>query len=160
MFVDSHDGGMGILRRLFGEGAKRITAQAPQTSRSWTDLVAHFDGHVVHAGSHDLEIVGESNYQEALWRVVGGQSSERVRFDVLAVVATEPDNPYDPNAISVWIDGRKVGYFCREDAQAYQAGLVKLNEENRAHVALNGVVTGGGLREDGRLGFLAPVIHE
>jgi tetratricopeptide (TPR) repeat protein len=145
---------MGILRRLFGEGEERVAVQARQASRSWTDLITYFDRHVVHAGSHDLEIVGESNYQEALWRVVGGQNSERVRVDVLAVVATEPDNPYDPNAISVWIDGRKVGYFCREDAQAYRAGLIKLYEENRAHVALNGVVTGGGLREDGRLGFL------
>lgn len=152
--VDSHDGGMGILRRLFGAGEERVAVQARNASRSWTDLIAHFDRHVVHAGSHDLEIVGESNYQEALWRVVGEQSRERVRVDVLAVVATEPDNPHDPNAISVWIDGHKVGYFCREDAQAYQAGLVKLYEQNRALVALNGAVTGGGLREDGRLGFL------
>ena len=68
-----------------------------------------------------------------------------------AIVATEPDNPYDPNAISVWIDGHKVGYFCKEDAQAYQPGLVKLFEED-AHVALAGVVTGGGLR-DGGLGI-------
>ena len=154
MSLDSHDGGVGILRRLFGADEERGAVQARQPSRSWTDSIAYFDRYVIHAGGHDLEIVGESNYQEALWRVVGGQSTERVRFDVSAVVATEPDNPYDPNAISVWIDGNKVGYFCREDAQAYRPGLVRRYEENRAHVALNGVVTGGGLREDGRLGFL------
>jgi tetratricopeptide (TPR) repeat protein len=73
--------------------------------------------------------------------------------DVQAIVATEPDNPYDTNAISVWIDGHKVGYFCREDAQAYQPGLVKLYEKEEAYVALSGVVTGGGLRDSG-LGFL------
>jgi hypothetical protein len=104
-------------------------------------------------GQHDLEIVGESNYQDNLWRVVGGPTAERVRVDVQAIVATEPDNPYDPNAISVWIDGHKVGYFCKEDAQEYQPGLVKLFEKEDAHVALAGVVTGGGLR-DGGLGFL------
>lgn len=115
--------------------------------------MAYFDRHLVYSGSHDLEIVGESNYQDNLWRVAGGRTAERVRVNVHAIVASEPDNPYDSSAISVWIDGCKVGYFCREDAQAYQPGLVSLYHKEEAHVALTGVVTGGGVREDG-LGLL------
>jgi hypothetical protein len=148
-----HDGGMGVLRRLFGQDPNRSPTGSRSTLRTWSDSVADFDRHLVYSGQHDLEIVGESNYQDSLWRVVGGQTAERVRVNVHAIVATEPDNPYDHRAVSVWIDGYKVGYFCREDAEAYQPGLVALSEETNAHVALSGVVTGGGLREDG-LGFL------
>jgi hypothetical protein len=45
--------------------------------------------------------------------LVGGRSSidDRVRVDVHAVLAAEPDNPYDPNAIAVWVQGLKVGYL-------------------------------------------------
>lgn len=144
---------MGRLRRLFRQGENRNTLDSRPALRTWSDSLAHFHRYRPYSGQHDLEIVGESNYQDSLWRVVGGPTAERVRVDVQAIVATEPDNPYDPNAISVWIDGHKVGYFCKEDAQDYQPGLVKLYEKEDAHVALAGVVTGGGLR-DGGLGFL------
>jgi hypothetical protein len=100
-------------------------------------------------GSHDLEVVGESQYQDALWRVAGGRTAERVRVEVQAVLHTEPDNPYDPNAIMVSIDGAKVGYLCRDDAQAYRLGLLALETRHRALIALAGVVVGGGMRQDG-----------
>lgn len=144
---------MGVLRRLFGQAGHSNSAESRPAPRTWTDSVAHFDRHLVYSGSHDLEIVGESNYQDNLWRVAGGRTAERVRVNVHAIVASEPDNPYDSSAISVWIDGCKVGYFCREDAQAYQPGLVSLLHKEEAHVALTGVVTGGGVRKDG-LGLL------
>ena len=34
---------------------------------------------------HDPEVVGESHHQDALWRVVGGRTADRVRIDVHAV---------------------------------------------------------------------------
>ncbi|MBL8927839.1 MAG: hypothetical protein JNM77_16650 [Pseudonocardia sp.] len=104
---------------------------------------------VLLGGRHDLEVVGESQYQEALWRVAGGRRDERVRVEVQAVLLPEPDNPYDPNAITVLIDGAKVGYLCRDDAQAYRPGLLALGARHRALIALPGVVVGGGMRQDG-----------
>jgi hypothetical protein len=53
--------------------------------------------------------VGESHYQDVLWRVVGGRTPERVRVDAQAVLLTEPDNPYDPNAVPVSIEARRSG---------------------------------------------------
>jgi tetratricopeptide (TPR) repeat protein len=144
---------VGVFRRLFGQDQNRNPSDSRSAPRTWSDSVAHFDQYLLYSGQHDLEIVGESNYQDNLWRVVGGRTTERVRLDVQAIIATEPDNPHDRRAISVWINGHKVGYFCREDAQAYHPGLVALSEKEDAHVALTGVVTGGGLREGG-LGFL------
>jgi hypothetical protein len=34
------------------------------------------------------------------------------------VLLAERDNSYDPNAISVWIDGSQVGHLSRDDALA------------------------------------------
>jgi hypothetical protein len=147
---------MGVLRRLLARQSEPGTAAAiaAPSVRLWSDTSTRFARHVVYQGRHDLEIVGESNYQEALWSVVGGRTTERVRVDVEAILATEPDNPYDSNAVSVWIDGLKAGYLCREDAAAYRPGLLALEEKESLPIALLGVVTGGGIREDGpgRLG--------
>jgi hypothetical protein len=63
--------------------------------------------------------VGESNYQEALSRVCGSSRWEDVRFDCIAALVREPNNPYDSNAISVQVEGQIVGYLSREDAKAY-----------------------------------------
>jgi tetratricopeptide (TPR) repeat protein len=117
--------------------------------RIWTDSSARFGGYLLYEGRHDLEIVGESNYQDALWRAVDGRTTERVRAEIRAILATEPDNPHDSNAISVWIDGNKVGYLCREDAAAYLPGLLALQDKAGCYIALLGVVTGGGIRQDG-----------
>lgn len=100
-------------------------------------------------GRHDLEIVGESFCQDALWRIVGGRRTEPVRVEIHAVLLAETDNQYDPNAISVWIDGLKVGHLSREDAAVYRPGLLALNARYGAPIALAGVVVGGGIRQDG-----------
>ena len=80
----------------------------------------------LYEGREDLEVVGEASYQDNLWRIVGGGHSPdgRVREDILAVLAAEPDNPYDANAVTVWIQGLKVGYLSREDPRRYRPGLL------------------------------------
>jgi hypothetical protein len=69
--------------------------------------------------------------------------------DVYAVLVAEADNPYDANAVSVWVEGLKVGYLSRGDAQRYRPGLLALQHKNGKPVALPGVITGGGIHEDG-----------
>jgi hypothetical protein len=66
----------------------------------------------------------------------------------------ETDNPYDVNAVSVWVDGLKVGYLSRDDARRYRPGLLALQREYGMPIALPGVIVGGGMRADGpgRLG--------
>lgn len=105
-------------------------------------------------GDEDLEVVGESFYQENLWLLAGGRSGgSRVRVEVTAVLAAEPDNPYDANAVGVWIDGLKVGHLSREDARQYRPGLFALQERRGAPIALPGVIVGGGSGRD-RKGLL------
>jgi tetratricopeptide (TPR) repeat protein len=146
---------MRVLRRLFAREANAGPGSAPPVVPDrWTPSSSPPPLEVVLCGgSHDLEVVGESHYQDALWRVVGGRTTERVRREVRAVLVAESDNPYDPNAISVWIDGLKVGHLSREDAEAYRPGLLALQARKGKSIGLRGVVVGGGIREDGP-GFL------
>lgn len=107
-------------------------------------------------GHEDLEVVGESHRQDNLWRVVGGRHRPevRVRMDVYAMLLAEDGNPYDANAVSVWIDGLMVGYLPRDEARRLRPGLLALQERESTPIALQGAIVGGGMRDDGpgRLG--------
>jgi hypothetical protein len=108
----------------------------------------------LHDGDEDLEVVGESNYQDDLWALCGGSLGDRVRCDTVAVLVPEPDNPHDANAISVRIEGKVVGYLSRQIAATYVVGLTAVMARSGAHMALRGVIVGGGHYADGpgRLG--------
>jgi hypothetical protein len=106
-------------------------------------------------GAQDLEVVGESHYQKNLERLVGPRRrDERVRSDIYALLVPEDGNPYDANAVAIWIEGLKVGHLSRADARRYRPGLLRLQEQHGQPIALKGVIAGGGIREDGpgRLG--------
>jgi hypothetical protein len=106
-------------------------------------------------GHEDLDVKGESYRQENLWRVVGGRHrpEARVRKDIYAMLLAEDGNPHDPNAVSVWIDGLMVGYLPKDQAPRLRPGLIAAQEREGKPIALEGVVVGGGMRDDG-LGML------
>lgn len=105
-------------------------------------------------GQDDLEVVGESSYQDVLWRLCDETIGTRVRHGIVAVLTPEPANPYDPNAIAVQVDGQIVGYLPRATAQDYLPGLKRLMSIHGGYIALHGVIVGGGYYDDGpgRLG--------
>ena len=140
---------MGLFRR---QTAKRKPVQQPAWPQPSPIPVVYF------GGRHDLDVVGESFYQDALWQCVGGWTSDRVRVEIEAVLVAEPDNRHDKNAISVWISGLRVGYLSREDAAEYRTGLLALQARHRCHVALGGVIAGGGMRKNGS-GFLGVFLN-
>lgn len=139
---------MGFLNRLFSKTS--TPAPAASNVEASTDSIQAS----LYTGNETLEVVGESHYQEALWKIVGGRRSDRVRYDIPAVLMPEPDNRFDPNAIKVLIAGNLVGYLSSQDAAAYRPGLLRLmkNSVNRL-VALDATIVGGGQRSDG-LGYL------
>jgi hypothetical protein len=136
-----------------GQQPDRPSAWSSEQRPSWMP-----DGMEVklYEGREDLEVVGEASYQDNLWRIIRERRSSdgRVREEVYAVLAAEPDNPYDANAVAVWIEGLKVGYLSREDARRYRPGLQALEQKHGKPIALAGVIAGGGMRADGpgRLG--------
>jgi hypothetical protein len=95
-------------------------------------------------GNIDLEVVGESHYQDALWGLCGEVRGARVRKAIIATLVPEPDNPYDSNAIAVQIAGQKVGHLPAQTAAQYYSGLVTLMDRFGGYISLSGVVVGGG----------------
>jgi hypothetical protein len=130
--------GMGLLSRLLQRG----TPVAPSAIAPSFEMA-------LHTGYENLEVVGESHYQDNLWRIVGSRSSERVDVPVYAVLLPEKDNPYDANAISVWVNGLLVGHVPRDLAAAYRPGLIELERREGKRIALNARVIGGGMRHEG-----------
>jgi hypothetical protein len=55
-------------------------------------------------------IRGESHYQPEL-RGLLGRSENWTAF-----MRREPDNQFDANAVSIWIDGQRVAYLARQEA--------------------------------------------
>lgn len=68
-------------------------------------------------GDYDLQIVGESFYQDALDRICGGKTEDGHEFYCEAVLVREPSNPHDKNAIAVYINDLKVGHINRAQAK-------------------------------------------
>jgi hypothetical protein len=69
-------------------------------------------------GSRLVNVAGESHYQDALRAIAGASDEPQVRHATEAALVPEPDNPHDPNAVRVEIDGRYVGYLPRAEALA------------------------------------------
>lgn len=125
---------MGFLRRLF-----RQPAETPNATSGSDSVKAN----ATFGGPDSLEVVGESFYQEALQKIVG-LTNEYVRLAVSATLKPEIDNRHDPNAISVWISGLKVGHLSRGDAARFRPGLLGLQHQMVGAIALPGVIVGGG----------------
>jgi hypothetical protein len=66
-------------------------------------------------GEFTTEVVGESFYQENLLAVCGGRTPSGTGLgEVLAMLAFEPHNQHDKQAIVVKIAGLDVGYIAKE----------------------------------------------
>lgn len=102
-------------------------------------------------GGRIVKVVGEAYYQESLDQVCGGRTEDGHARECTATLVPEPRNPYDRNAVGVWIDGRQVGHLSREDALRYKPVVRRLaaNGEIGACAAL---ILGGWARRLGDVG--------
>jgi hypothetical protein len=132
---------MGFFTKLFGKAPS--TGQLVSPPRERPDWMVDGMRATLYRGSETLDVAGESHHQDNLWRIVGHEPTEaRVQQDCVAILVAERDNPYDANAISVWVNGLLVGYLPKDAAVDYRPGLLKLSESGP--VALSGAIVGGG----------------
>lgn len=93
-------------------------------------------------GGRVVNVSGESHYQEALGTICGGKSKEGHNKDCQAELVPEPSNPYDPGAISVYIEGHHVGYLTRDAARAFAPVAGRLAQRGYTAVCRATVVGG------------------
>jgi hypothetical protein len=113
--------------------SRRSRSVGPASAPALDDVVEV--GVRIQSGSEEsVNVVGESHYQPAIRAACGAGVNEDVLFECFAELVPEPENPYDPNAIKVLIDGRKVGHLARSDAVELGPAIVAARQ-----------ATGGGL---------------
>ncbi|MGH9324322.1 MAG: HIRAN domain-containing protein [Vicinamibacteria bacterium] len=102
-----------------------------------------------------FEIVGESKYQENLWRIAQTAHPEYgARVVEPAYLVLEDENPYDNNAVRVDMMSLTVGYLSREKAVWYR----RLLAAGRVPTACHGRISGGFPRDDGGTASLGVVL--
>lgn len=109
-------------------------------------------------GSSQLEVVGESQYQEAIWQQAGVPRGNEVRVEALAILVPEPSNEHDRNAVAVWLPTGKVGYLNRTDAATYLPAIRALMAKHGTSIGLDCVIVGGGYH-DGHAKSLGVWLH-
>lgn len=100
---------------------------------------------VVLEGDDLVRVVGTSHYQDALLELSGRTSDEEIRVEKVAVFVAEPDNPHDPSAVAIHIDGRLVGYLSRDENRRWLQVLEGNEVGAEAMIAGRGATTGLGV---------------
>lgn len=115
--------------------------------------MAHEQHAKLYAGDTELSVVGEAQFQENLWALVG-RTTDRVHVDTMALLVPETDNPHDPEAIGVWISGLQVGYLCDSASHTFRHDVVGAAELTGQAVAVAATIAGAGMRHDHQIGDL------
>ncbi len=119
-----------FITRLRANRNKPVRSTAPQY-------------HWPATGRYEVEITSESRYQAAIANAIASDSTD----ELLAALIPE-DNPQDPNAIRVEIDGRTVGYLPREYARQFRRRLNR-KELTGATTTCRASIQGGGPARNG-----------
>lgn len=107
----------------------------------------------------EIDVVGESKYQAALWSLVGPDfDPDGPGWTGRAVLMPERTNAYDPNAVRVLIKNRTVGYLNRATAASVQPAIQAL-EDAGYRVYVDCSLKGGFLRSDGTHASLGVTLH-
>jgi hypothetical protein len=142
-------GGEPVAQAAAEPAAQPATEPAAATADEVYDLLAPA-GDIVDA-------VGTATYQEALGLIADARPDASLHVEKWAHLIPEPENPWDRNAVAVYVDGRKVGYLPREHTAAYASllGQIWTNYHGRAVCR---AVVGGGLNEvTSQVGTTTPV---
>ena len=104
------------------------------------------------AGTETLEVGVADHDQDILW-AVAGLSRQAFSTPVLVLLVAEEGHEC-AEAISAWISGYRIGYLPRDLAAELRPELEgRIRRTGRA-VALHGIVAGGGVDAEGRMGEL------
>ena len=113
----------GIIRLFRKGGASPALSTSPK-KRLRGQLQGAPTIHWPPKGKFDFEVVGESFYQEEIYRQFLMQKEMETAGETLvATLLPENENPHDANAVAVLINDEIVGHMCREDAESFRRRL-------------------------------------
>ncbi len=82
-------------------------------------------------GVTDLTVAGTPRRQDVLWRIAYQPRQPTPDGYVPAVVMREPNNPHDPNAVRVYVNGFTIGYLFRDQAKQWQPVLKEVKRRSQ-----------------------------
>lgn len=137
-----------ISSRTPSDSQRGSTAERATDSESDV-VVAHMGLKRIRAdGDHDLSVVGESNYWDALNTISEADMDGAVKRGQTATLRADPENAYDENAVQVVIDGRVVGYLSKAKAAKYQPVILRAAEAG-FRFTCGAEIAGGWVADDG-----------
>ncbi len=99
-------------------------------------------------GIYEFEVVGESNYQDALKKLAGEHGRESARVKCTAEIIPEDSNPYDSKAVAVKIQNQLVAYLSKEEARMFRRRLGQKGLSGKTTTCA-AIIVGGGIRKNG-----------
>lgn len=102
-------------------------------------------------GTYNIDVVGESNYQNALIKICGGHSRDGHNKVIRAQLIHENSNPHDNMAIRIDIQGMTVGYLTRTLAREFRKRLLESGYPGKP-ASCNAIIVGGWDRGKGDKG--------
>ena len=117
---------MGLFSSIFGRKKKE------------PEQLVEIDG----AGDFEMDIVGESYYQDALNKITGGKTKGGHRMEVHAILLHNDENPHDNKAIAVTIEGELVGHLDRFLARYFRKRMIEAGFEGHPAVC-KALIVGG-----------------
>ncbi|MDM1545510.1 hypothetical protein HX037_06375 [Ignatzschineria indica] len=91
----------------------------------------------------NVDVVGESYYQDSLLLIAGPKKSKSKNIDCHAVLIREPDNAHDPNAVMVVIKGKLVGYLKKSMAKRFSEEWRNLGLTSKIMLVVAAKINGG-----------------
>ena len=88
-------------------------------------------------GWPSVDVAGESHHEAEIVAALGRRPRLNEEIEVMteASLVPEPDNPFDPNAISVRIGGKVVGYLERDTAPLYKPHIDRITASGHVPIA-------------------------
>lgn len=135
---------MGLFSWLFGRPRRHRRKRYP--------VAVPVEATIPGPGEFGIQVVGESFHQRELEAICGGINKYGSRVLKTAVLILEDENPHDPKAVRVEIDGLTVGHLSRANAREYRRMLAD-NGHPRITASCRAIVMGGWDRGDGDNGM-------
>lgn len=134
---------------VIGYFAINIVAGAQEELKQKTTSSGDAAMHWPSLGNFEFEVVGESNYQNAIRSIAGDHGDNSPVGQYVAKLIPENNNKYDNLAVRVDLNDSTVGYLSKEDARSFRRRLnaKKLGEKV---TTCDAEITGGYLMQDGK----------